>query len=207
MPLPRFHRLEPDKQSQILDAAAKEFGAHGYGAASMNRIIEAAGLSKGAMYYYFDGKVDLWGTLVQDVFEAVDPIDRTLGRADSVETFWAAFRRMYEDVLRSVGTSPRVSNMMRAMTLSTNTAEAMQVLASTQGLQGLRDAMTRVLQRGRSLGAVRMDLTTEQLIDIVFGLNTVTDAWLAKASVEQGEQAALALVDTLLDLNVRLLRP
>ena len=34
--------------------------AHGFENASLNRIIKKAGISKGAMYYYFDDKMDLY---------------------------------------------------------------------------------------------------------------------------------------------------
>ena len=56
MPRPRIARLAEDKRTRILEAAAKEFAAAGYENASLNRILEHAGLSKGAAYYYFDDK-------------------------------------------------------------------------------------------------------------------------------------------------------
>jgi len=31
--------------------------------ASLNRVIDAAGISKGSMYYFFDGKEDLYNPL------------------------------------------------------------------------------------------------------------------------------------------------
>ena len=60
MPRPRFHKLPPAQQQAILGAALDEFATRGFSAASLNRIIEAAGISKGSMYYYFDGKEDLY---------------------------------------------------------------------------------------------------------------------------------------------------
>ena len=69
MPRPRFHRLAAEKQAHILAVATTEFAEHGFDGASYNRIIEKAGLSKGAMYYYFDDKTDLYGTVVQGAFQ------------------------------------------------------------------------------------------------------------------------------------------
>jgi AcrR family transcriptional regulator len=51
----RFARLPPEQQQVILRAALEEFAARGFHDASLNRVIEAAGISKGSMYYYFDG--------------------------------------------------------------------------------------------------------------------------------------------------------
>ena len=56
----RFSRLPPEQQRRIVDAAVEEFARHGFHDASLNRVIETAGISKGSMYYYFDGKEDLY---------------------------------------------------------------------------------------------------------------------------------------------------
>ncbi len=60
MPRPRFNKLAPEKRERIMEAAAKEFAAYGYEGASLNRILEQAEVSKGAAYYYFDDKADLF---------------------------------------------------------------------------------------------------------------------------------------------------
>lgn len=205
MPLPRFHRLPAERRDQILDAAAEEFGAHGYSAASMNRIIDAAELSKGAMYYYFDGKADLWATLVDSVFEQLGPVDVAMTGAATPEAFWLAFRRMYDEALVVFADVPRVGHMMRAMTRSSQIEEAMQVLALAEGMEGLRVSFTRVLAHGQSIGAVRDDLGVDRLIEVVLALNTITDRWLALAH-EDDASGIEALLDTVVDLNVRLLR-
>ena len=62
MPRPRFARLTAAKRERIMEAAAKEFAAHGYEGATLNRILVEAGISKGAAYYYFDDKADLYLT-------------------------------------------------------------------------------------------------------------------------------------------------
>ena len=48
MPRPRFNKLSAEKRECILEAAAKEFAAHGYDGASLNRILDETGISKGA---------------------------------------------------------------------------------------------------------------------------------------------------------------
>ncbi|MGH7620186.1 MAG: TetR family transcriptional regulator, partial [Gemmatimonadaceae bacterium] len=50
----RFDNLDPDKQQRLFEAAADEFADHGFESASLNRIIERAGMSKGSLYYYFN---------------------------------------------------------------------------------------------------------------------------------------------------------
>ena len=71
MPRPRFERLDPERRGAVLDAAATEFAARGYDGASYNRIIERSGVSKGAMYYYFEDKADLYATVLGHALEGL----------------------------------------------------------------------------------------------------------------------------------------
>jgi AcrR family transcriptional regulator len=50
------HREAP---AALLETAFQVFGAHGYRATRLEDVAEAAGMTKGAIYYYFDGKEDL----------------------------------------------------------------------------------------------------------------------------------------------------
>ena len=65
MPFARFEKLAPEKREQLLDVAAREFARDGYADASINRILEAAQMSKGAAYYDFEDKADLFCTVVR----------------------------------------------------------------------------------------------------------------------------------------------
>jgi AcrR family transcriptional regulator len=50
------HRAAP---TALLETAFQVFGARGYRATRLEDVAEAAGMTKGAIYYYFDGKEDL----------------------------------------------------------------------------------------------------------------------------------------------------
>lgn len=65
MPFSRFEKLAPEKREHLLDVAAREFAIYGFADASINRILEQAQMSKGATYYYFEDKVDLFCTVVR----------------------------------------------------------------------------------------------------------------------------------------------
>ena len=204
MPLPRFHRLDPDRQAQILDAAAEEFGAHGYASASMNRIIEAADLSKGAMYYYFDGKADLWGALLEAAFEELGPFDAAFEAVTDAASFWTTFEALFAGAQDLYKSSPRMAAMVRAMIKSP--ADETMLAATTHGMQGMRGAFDTIVRLGQRLGAVRTDLPPARLVDLLFAINNCTDLWLAEATLDGDEEAAQALLATVIDLNHRLLR-
>lgn len=64
LPKPTFHNLSPQKRQRIVDAAIDEFSTQPYARATLDRIVAAAGISKGSMYQYFEGKVDLYRWLL-----------------------------------------------------------------------------------------------------------------------------------------------
>lgn len=82
-----------DTREKILAAALELFGSTGYAAASPEDIATAAGVTKGAFYYYFEDKEDLardlhrqiWERLKQQSVAAFDPA------ADTVANLQRAF--------------------------------------------------------------------------------------------------------------------
>lgn len=59
-------RAEADKRAQILEGARQIFFAHGFNGASMSDIAQAAGVSKGTLYVYFENKERLFAALVEE---------------------------------------------------------------------------------------------------------------------------------------------
>ena len=51
-------------RQQLLQAALTRFAEHGYAATSVQQIVDAAQVSKPALYYYFDDKAGLFQALV-----------------------------------------------------------------------------------------------------------------------------------------------
>jgi AcrR family transcriptional regulator len=67
---PRQHERTAATRAALLDAAAHVFATEGYEAARVDRIAARAGMSKGAVYWNFDSKEDLYFALFE---ERVDP--------------------------------------------------------------------------------------------------------------------------------------
>ena len=55
-----FFQLLPEKRDAVLKAALAEFGAHDFAAASLDRIVASAGISKGGLYEYIASKEELY---------------------------------------------------------------------------------------------------------------------------------------------------
>jgi AcrR family transcriptional regulator len=69
-PAPKFRRRKTDRPGEIVAAAQAVFAERGFAAARLDEIAARAGVSKGALYLYFETKEDLFRAVVHD---AVSP--------------------------------------------------------------------------------------------------------------------------------------
>lgn len=176
MPLARFHKLDPDKQDRILEAAAEEFAANGFEGASINKIIAAAGISKGAVYYYFEDKADLFVTVV-DIYTRRSGADLTvvLGSTDA-DDFWARMHDLLEEGWRFTCEHPFWIGLGRAFSQMPREMWAEGPIGAYVTTQlGL---LQRTLAHGQTLGAIRDDMPVDALVQISMGLNDSFERWM-----------------------------
>ena len=62
----RFWRLPPEKQKDLYEAAIEEFIQVPFEKASINKIIQKAGISRGSFYTYFEDKRELLSFVLED---------------------------------------------------------------------------------------------------------------------------------------------
>jgi AcrR family transcriptional regulator len=60
-----FFQLPPEKREKIVRACLAEFGARDFEKAALDRIVEAAGISKGGLYEYIASKEELYLFVVE----------------------------------------------------------------------------------------------------------------------------------------------
>jgi TetR/AcrR family transcriptional regulator len=84
-PKPRASRDPSRTIKRIIEAAREEFGANGFDGAKMEHIARRAGVSKQLVYFYFNGKDELYGEVLKLIslasyewllkidFEALEP--------------------------------------------------------------------------------------------------------------------------------------
>jgi AcrR family transcriptional regulator len=173
----RFENLPEEKQSQILDAAAEEFAENSYETASINRIIELAGISKGSMYYYFEGKADLYETVVENATRRLMALVGDF-EFDSLQSdnFWPYIEAFSERTLHHMRSQGKYLRLVR------NFYQLYQPGDPDSPGSGMvdwgRDMVEALLIRGRQVGAIRRDLPTELLVQLMMAIGMVFDQWL-----------------------------
>ena len=178
MPRPRFHKLPPDQQQAILRAALDEFATHGFSTASLNRIIDAAGISKGSMYYYFDGKEELYAHIARGelgrLFESTGPFPVPTAR--DPDAFWSTLEDYYRRIMSAFATSPKLAALARDWLLASASPTLQQAQKQMEG--ELVPWFEQTLAAGQRARAVRRDVPAGLLIAVVFGMGQAMDTWL-----------------------------
>ena len=205
MPLPRFEKLDEPRKTSILDAAADEFGERGFEGASYNRIIERAGISKGAMYYYFADKDDLFRTVLDAALNQwLEEVGFPVG-ADDAPSFWRACETMYVRSLHFVLRDPRNAALCVGIT------KARAELANHPAVQLLNERMLEwvgaLVGHGQAIGAVREDVPTELLVHSALSLIDAGDRWLAPRWATFGEGDVETTAAMMVDFLRRIAAP
>jgi AcrR family transcriptional regulator len=205
MPRPRFMRMDERRREEILEAAAQEFATHGYEQASLNRLLEVVGLSKGSFYYYFDDKADLFGSVLSMVWERCLAGSVADISGLSAADFWPyidALARANRELLRSCSWIVGISKLLHD---PPGSPEARKVVE--ERMVGLKTWRLELLRRGQEVGAVRRDLPVELLAAMVAGLDGAVDRWLLASWEQLDRDERERLMDVLFSLSRLVLAP
>ena len=199
MPRPRFERLKKEKRERILEAAAKAFAAAGFEQASMNQILNEAGISKGAAYYYFDDKADLYVSTIQYYLATLaDSVDLSVDDL-TAENFWTRLKILYLAQLQSSYEKPWVFGVIKSA------AHVSPDVLNSPGVSSyvtyFQDGIAALLEKGQELGKVRIDLPQSLLFNLFTAVDETADDWFLAHRDEIGsaeiEPIALQVFETL----------
>lgn len=205
MPRPRFNKLTNEKQETILEAAAKEFASKGYDNASLNQILLNADLSKGAAYYYFDDKADVFVTAVtyysQLVMGDVDIDPGTL----TADNFWNSLAEVYRHQFQQAKERPWVFGAMKSV--GSLPAELLTQEPFASFVATLQSLLRQLLGTGQRLGVVRTDLPLDLLYLLVMAIDDTYDQWMLSQWADIDEAGIETAVAHIIQLLQRLLSP
>ena len=202
----RFENLDPERQQRLFDSAAEEFGAKGYDAASLNRILAESGMSKSSLYYYFEDKADLFTTLVE---RSVAYLFKEIGGFDpqslSAATYWIELEQLLRRAIALMNRNAWYLKLGRMFyRLRGNPKKG---APTGRAFQAARQWIGVLIARGQTLGVVRSDLPDSLLIDSAMGLGEALDRWTVAHWDDLDEDGRLQLATDQIDLFRRLLSP
>jgi AcrR family transcriptional regulator len=206
MPRPRFQNLAEEKRIALLEAAAKEFAEYGYEQASLNRILEAGGMSKGAAYYYFDDKADVFATTIRHYLDTIFVELTKHVMQFEPEVFWPNFKQLYiEHLLVNAKEESWRFGVARALF---GLAEAQLAHPEIQAtFAKINHWVERLIEQGQAIDVIRRDLPKSLLIKLAISVDTTIDEWFAEHGKDLPEEERLATAKRAAELMQSLLQP
>ena len=186
-------------KQRLLQAALKTFSRRGYAATTLEAVAEAAGVTRGAVYWHFRGKAELYNTLMQ----------RLAARGGAVVAeavaeggpLPAVLRRIFVRQLALIETDAEVRALAELRLFKTEPAAELAPGRRQQAQAGLQTLaqLAEVIGQAAARGEVRADLAPEALATAFLALqNGAIHLWLLAPKSFSLRQRAEALADVLL---------
>lgn len=205
MPLERFYKLPEARRAELLHIALQEFSEKGLEGASLNAILAKAGLSKGAYYYYFVDKEDLFAAAAEDLYARLEAqlppfLPREPVRA---EEFWPSVEQTFSAWLMAASRFPELIGAFRQLSQQVRASPRLAPMLLRRQEEQFRSA----IQMGRKLGCVRTDLPVELLVSLLMASDSVLDEALVNSRKTLSEAVLRKHARLVFDTYQRLLRP
>ena len=162
--IPKRRTREPDvTRGRLLTAAFEEIHRHGFQAASLDRILAGAGVTKGALYHHFPDKAALGYAVVEEIVKGpvLEVYLRTLeDSADPLAALQDVLRRRADDFAAGgVELGCPLNNLAQEMS---PLDEKFRVRVA-EALEAWTAGYARALERAKALGVVRRDVNPAQV--------------------------------------------
>ncbi len=178
MPYPRFEKLGEEKKQLIMSTVLEEFGRKSFDQASLNQISRSAGLSTGALYYYFENKEDLFSSAIQHALEKF--ISRVGDVRERVRTgdYWGEIERLVLARLKLTLEEPDSMAMLDRLLRIEDSGESAQVERLFK--EQIQKYLRRIFDVGVERGEIRRDLPEDFLFAVHSQLAFVVHQWVAR---------------------------
>ena len=178
---------------EVLRAALGLFAEQGYANTSVQQIVEAAGVTKGAMYHYFTSKDDLLFAIYERMLSLqkrrLDEIIKAGGETEDV------LRAACEDVVvSSIDFLPEGTIFFRSQHMLTPERRA----EVKRRRREYHDRFAELIDRGKSEGRFRDDVSTSVLIAHFFSDVHYLPHWFSSDGPEDPGEVAAQLTELFL---------
>lgn len=170
MPNNRFYKLENEKQELILFTSLKEFMAKNFEAASINKISKAAGLSAGALYYYFEDKEDLLNSTIEYALDGLKFSKEELFGLFEKMGYWEGITEVIRRRLEFSLQYPEKMSFIQRLILTNDRFES-------KGKENVLGTFRMLFDYGFDKGFINNSLPRELMFEVHLSLITSINKW------------------------------
>ena len=166
----RVVKKAEERRSEILQKAQELFYKHGYTNTSVNMVIEALGISKGAFYHYFKSKEELLDCLSDEFTENIISKIKSVIDNPNLNAI-EKLNKMYQE-----SGNYKVENIDFIMTITEALYSDNNLLLrykfNSKSVENILPLMTSIFQQGKNEGVFNIDepQATARII-LLFGMS------------------------------------
>jgi TetR/AcrR family transcriptional regulator, acrAB operon repressor len=191
-----------ETRSRILDTAEHVFFEKGVSRTSLTDIAEAAGVTRGAIYWHFRNKADLFEAMFARIkmpFEELIEQTIDVNEPDPL----ARIRALLMLVFEGAATDARRARVLDILYFKCEFTEEMGVVLSrhTDAMRDARDKMAAGLRNAMAKGQLPAELDARQAAIMLHGfLNGMLADWLLSPDQIDLQTKAGAYIDAIFDM-------
>ncbi len=167
----KFTQLADSKQKSIIDASVYEFADKGFKNASVNKIVEKAGISKGSLFNYFKSKNLLFDHIYQIALLKVKNYLANVRDESENDDFFTRFGKIINSGILFINKHPRLAKIYFRLLNSDDAPHDKAII------QKLHSEAIRYLINIVETGIERNELRSE--------LNPITVAFLMESTLNR----------------------
>ncbi len=168
-----FEKLPIDKQKRIVDASIFEFAERDYETASMNKVVERAGIAKGSLFNYFKTKGSLYYHIYHLAIGEVKSYLRKVRDETADLLFEERLSKIVYSGVQFITDHPRLARIYFRLIYSADSPDRQKIVSELQKLSD--EYLGEIIQDAMDRGEVNSEIDKTQAI---FFLDSVLNRFL-----------------------------
>ncbi|MGF7057626.1 TetR/AcrR family transcriptional regulator [Brassicibacter mesophilus] len=198
MPKSTFLNLPEDKKERITEVAIDEFAQHTFLNASINRIVENAGIAKGSFYQYFEDKKDLYKYILEKSgekkLESIADVMKNMKELD----FFSLVRELYAAGVKFSLDSPKLSAISLDFVKNCDSDLKKEIMGNN--VPKSNKLFEDLLSDGIDKGDIKRDIDVKLVAYLITSLSISTSEYFINEVKEESDMEIMGLIDKTLDI-------
>ena len=190
-----FLQLDDEKRERVLTAAINEFAGKNYNNASMNTVVKAAGISKGALFKYFKSKAGLFAFVYKMALGRVKDYLRQVRDESADEDFFTRLQKVMLAGLDFIQAHPGLAAIYYRIVFTGDSPYKREIVEEVQ--RESLEFIEALIKKGIQRGELRSDLDPALS---AFMVEAVVDRFVlahhAQFRGQRGSETRLSSVDS-----------
>lgn len=187
-------------RNTLLDAALTVFQRKGYADSRLEDVAEEAGVTRGAIYHHFGGKVELYNALVEERFSRANRVWEEAIKAGGTPV--QILRRMMITALHYLEADPDYRAVQELVTFKTGYVGELEasLRRKQESTRTLIDYVTTLIEQGIDTGEIRPGVNPrDAALALIGAMNGVSLLWLFDPQAFSLRVRAESIVDLALN--------